>query len=212
VRKTIVGFGVFVVIVAITAACIAIFCVDDKSSTEIGAFALRLRIIEIALLAIGAGSVLLLIEQLALTARWNRRLSYHQFFPELPTAASRAEFVKLADRLKIDSHHKNEPLPLNICKALIDNGPDKQVVFDYLNDFEEFACAVRRQLVDPNYAYDLESLRVERAWHVFQPFVTKLRELVVYAGSYSELEDLAQEWAKKTESLRGKPSPPLEKL
>jgi hypothetical protein len=94
---------VFVGIVAITAACFAIFCVNDKSSTEVGVVALRLRVIEVALLAIGAGSVLLLIEQLALTARWNRRLSYHQFFPELPTAASRAEFVKLADRLKCGS-------------------------------------------------------------------------------------------------------------
>lgn len=215
--KTFVGF----ILISLVACGFAWYhSVTPATSLETGAWALRFRIVEIFFLAVTAGSVLLLVEQIQVllvqtkaaseaankqleqTNRWNRRRSYHEFFPELPTAQSRKAFSELAERLQIDDHERGEPLLPATCTVLMEPA-NKRVVLDYLNDFEEFAGAVRRELVENQYAYDLESQRISRVWTVFAPFITTMRTLTVYADAYTELEALANQWSTRTVNARG---------
>ena len=165
-----------------------------KISTETGLWALKLRIAELVLLSIGTASVLLLIEQINQTSRWNSRLSYHQFFQEIPSHEKLSALATMAEKLKIDVHERSTPIDPETAKTLLINGEYKRTVVAYLNDFEEFAMAVLSGLVDTEYAEKLEGLRVRRAWTVFLPWVILLRGETVSQLAYCELEKLVLSW------------------
>jgi len=163
-------------------------------SAEQGYWAAWLRVVELVVIAITAGTIILLIEQMSQTNRWNRRLSYHQFFSEVPEIGKLMAFNQLAVEKKIDALNKAEPLKDDVAQQLLDDTKSRQIVMNYLNDFEEFAAAVRRDLVDESYAYVIEHARVKRAWLVFRPWIMLLRKQAASVDCYVELEELAGSW------------------
>jgi hypothetical protein len=150
------AFVCFCIVLTLIVMHLAIGPDPAKASTETGQWAMRLRVVEVMLLAITAGSVLLLIEQLNQTSRWNKRLTYHQFFKELPSAQRVERLRKLAQDKTIDEHAKGEPIAGEKVRLLIDDVACTQIITDYLNDFEEFCSAILRGVVDDRYAYDIE--------------------------------------------------------
>jgi len=198
-KRAPIGIFVSFVLIAVTCGFICFHYATsgvgaDKISTEAGLWALRLRIAELVLLSIGTASVLLLIEQINQTSRWNSRLSYHQFFQEIPSHEKLSSLASMAEKLKIDVHERSTPIDSETARTLLTNGEYKRTVVAYMNDFEEFAMAVLSGLVETEYAEKLEGLRVRRAWTVFLPWVMLLRGETVSQLAYCELEKLVLSW------------------
>ncbi len=157
----------------------------------------KMNLAQVGVMTVGLASLVLVGLQLRSTSRWNKRLSFHQFFKEVPELPKKEKFSALADKLNIDDVHLGSPLSKEGAKSIHDDKQAQMVVMDYLNDFEEFAFAVRSGLVDDTYAYTLEQCRVMRAWVVFEPWVMELRKTTMYANAYKQLELLAKMWLKR---------------
>jgi len=77
---------------------------------------------------------------------------------------------------------------------------------EYLNDFEEFAAAVNSGLVDDDYAYHIENVRVLNCYYGFEEVINhyaledqeraarQKTELLASSDYYGELKRLAEKW------------------
>src|SRR5690349_7541943 len=118
------------------------------------------RIAEPVLLGLGTLSIVLLWAQFRESNVWNRLISYHQFFSEVPSTP-RAQLLMrvLSVELGIDvPPSAYQPLTAEqVQRIWSDKGdnerqPAKEIVRAYLNDFEHFCGAINVGLIDEEYA------------------------------------------------------------
>ena len=187
-------------------------------------FETRARVIELTILSLGLLSLIALIAQLRQTAAWNRVLSYHEYFKELPSADKVRALASTLQRLGIRQPNFGQPLSDDdVRKVRADTGiqqPDggfreigDSVVRAYLNDFEEFCGAVNAGVVSNCYARELEGTRTINAYYGFEPMIRIYRQqqgeiaaqhATVSKGrirgkAYCELRKVAREWKARRE-------------
>ncbi|HEL5329121.1 DUF4760 domain-containing protein [Stenotrophomonas maltophilia] len=134
-------------------------------------------------------------QQLTMTAKWNKTLSYHQFFGRLIAP-------ELADKIRAcakkhefdDSFTTISCISQQVLQAIWTDVEDHNAVSTYLDEFEEFCAAVNAGVVEKSYAYGIEATRVIRAATVFEPFIRRARSETRYSRAYFELEGLATDW------------------
>jgi hypothetical protein len=179
-----------------------------------------LRISEVACGALGVVSLLLVWAQLRHGARLNKLLAYHEYFHDLPSTSKVRELYATLARLEIAIPSWQAPLDdAGIKLAVEDKEPPPmkatQVIREYLNDFEEFAAAVKSGLIDEEYAYHLEATRTLNAYFGFRGVVAHWlmedRKTAEKAGEaaptatnyYGELRSVAERWkARKQEEAQ----------
>lgn len=183
-------------------------------------FEVQERAVTLLLLGVGATSVLILAAQWRQQGAWNRVLSYHQYFSELPRRESLVMLETCFRRLSITPPATAEPLKdPDVAAILSDSGTTGRrastICKGYLDDFEEFCAAVNAGIVSARYTIDIEGSRVIRAFYGFEPLILKLREqqdrAMATAGTatrngnpmrskyYEELERVARRWREKRE-------------
>jgi hypothetical protein len=178
------------------------------------------RIAEPVLLGLGTLSIVLLWAQFRESNIWNRLISYHQFFSEVPSPP-RAQLL-----MRVLSMEPGIEAPPSAYQPLSteqveriwsdkgDNGrpPAKEIVRAYLNDFEHFCGAINVGLVDEEYARELRGTRVIDAYFAYAEAIVRIRkeqedqaETRVLAGSpepftskyYLELQRTATRWHER---------------
>lgn len=158
------------------------------------------RIVELGLLALGLLSLFLIAEQTRLTAKWNKLLSYHQFFGELITSEMVSDLRKVAETCGFSEEMRQlKPIHSASLECIVNSDEHMNTISAYLDEFEEFCAAVHAGVADHEYAYTLEATRVIRAWVVFEPFITRRRATVRYSRCYLELERLGGAWLERRE-------------
>ncbi len=158
-------------------------------------------VVEVTLLAVGLYSLALVSEQSRQTAKWNKLLSYHQFFGELISLELVKTMLAVAGRCGFhDAMDRVEPMTEASRAAVEADGEALKTVSAYLDEFEEFCGAVQAGVTDREYAYTLEATRVIRTWVVFGPFIRSQRARHSLSRCYLELERLGIEWARRRES------------
>lgn len=183
-------------------------------------FAVQARALNILLLGLGSTSILVLAAQWRQQGAWNRVLSYHQYFSELPRRESFVMLETCFRRLGITPPTTAEPLKdRDVAAILADSGTTGRrastICNGYLDDFEEFCAAVNARVVSDRYTIDIEGSRVIRAFYGFEPLIRKLREqqdqAMAATGTatrngnpmrskyYEELERVAKRWREKRE-------------
>lgn len=179
-------------------------------------FSERAQILEITLLAFGLLSILLLIAQLRQTRAWNRVLSYHEYFGELPGSDRTDQLYLCLHRLGLHEPTSSKPLSTDDAKALWDDegiaGRDgicrhvgRRVIREYLNDFEEFCGAVRAGVLNENYVRELEGDRTINAYYGFEEVIKLTREEAADSGRREQSPDTRSTMAQKLREYRRKP-------
>ena len=178
---------------------------EDFVRTEI------LRVVEVTIAGLGVVALLLLWAQLRHTAVTNRLTTYHQYFHDLPSVEKVQNLCRTLNELNITDPLWQAPLTGEAAQKLIEATKDESgaagiAVRQYLNDFEEFAIAVRSGLVDEDYAYQLEVTRALNAYFGFRELIihwlAEDRHKAELAGEaapaeiayYGELRWLAERW------------------
>lgn len=183
-------------------------------------FSVQASAVNILLVSIGTTSILVLAAQWRQQGAWNRVLSYHEYFSELPRRESLVMLETCFRRLSITAPTTAEPLKdSDVAAILADAGTTGRrastICKGYLDDFEEFCAAVDARVVSSAYAIDIEGSRVIRAFYGFEPLIRKLREQQDHAMAttgtatrngnpmrskyYEELERVARRWRQKRE-------------
>ena len=198
--------GVFVV------AAASIWLLPTLGSTR--SFTNVMAIIQSALVALGLYSLYFVAEQARLTAeqvsqtreqtqqtaKWNKLLSYHQFFGELITTEMVLEMMAVAERCGFkDAMNSVQAMSLASRQALENDPVAVKTVAAYLDEFEEFCAAVQAGVTASEYAYTLEATRVLRAWIVFEPFIQSQRATHRFSRCYLELERIGSAWKERRE-------------
>lgn len=161
------------------------------------------KVIELALMAMGLLSIVLLSAQIRQTAVWNETLSYHEHFGDLvPREQAKEMKVLMRKHEFLDDYLKCKALSSTVAQELFDSDESQTFITSYLDEFEEFCAAINRGLVDYEYAIALEGKRVSRAWHVFKPFIEKIRLSNDDPCCYAELERVAIRWVDFEDELR----------
>lgn len=158
-------------------------------------------ILELAVIAFGLCSLLLVAEQIQQTAKWNKLLSYHQFFGDLITTEMVKDMLAVAETCGFkEAMNSVQPMSLESRRALEDDLAAVKTVAAYLDEFEEFCAAVQAGVTDQEYAYTLEATRVIRAWTVFAPFIQSQRASLRFSRCYLELERIGGAWRDRRET------------
>jgi hypothetical protein len=151
------------------------------------------RIVESTLLGFGLLSVWLLIAQLRQTTSWNRVLSYHDYFGELPSSDRANQLYLCLHRLDIPVPSCAAPISRESAEKLwTDEGIEgrdgtyrqvgERVIREYLNDFEEFCGAIRACVVSESYACELEGDRTINAYFAFEEVIKIIRKEAEASG------------------------------
>lgn len=193
-----------------------------------GDFDKRAHILEIMFLGSGSLSIIMLASQLRQQAAWNKVLSFHEYFSDVPSlenvTALHATFRRLAIELPDFAHPLSDAnADLIIADTAVDpaigSGRVSRVIVQaYLDDLEEFCAAVNAGIVSDSYAREIEGTRTIRAYFAFESLIAKLREkqqelvkLAQQTGTgarqsrpfqskyYAELERVARRWRAKRE-------------
>ena len=158
-------------------------------------------VLEVTVLAIGLYSLYLVSEQVRQTAKWNKLLSYHQFFGELITTAMVKDMLAVAEKFGFKAAmDKVIPMTDASLASLEKEAIDVKTILAYLDEFEEFCGAVQAGVTDHEYAYTLEATRVIRTWIVFGPFIQSQRASHPFSRCYVELERLGSAWKERREA------------
>lgn len=163
--------------------------VNLKDVLDIGTF---------VVLAIGLGSLVLLAKQIRDGNRWNKLMSYHNFFAQCPPIDIRDKVIAVLKGLgeSVPTHGKK--ITDDTAKALLTDDEKLNAVTQYLDYFESMCGAINCGLVDKSYAYGLEGGRVIRLYTVFEPFISSRQEKHPHA--YVECEKLAKEWGARRQA------------
>lgn len=185
----------------------------------------RVLLIQSIVFALGLVSVVLLVLELRQKASWNRVLSYHDYFGELPARVKVAELYRCFDRLGMQPPSNGQPLTKEQAAAILrDQGvkggdgvisrPGGQVVREYLNDFEEFCGAINAGVVSESYVRELEGSRTINAYYGFEELIKLIRTEEVklrqnrdseqdlrpfHRKPYHELWKVAATWKRRRE-------------
>lgn len=182
-------------------------------------FTTQERAVTLLLLGIGSTSILILAAQWRQQRAWNRVLSYHQYFSELPRRENVITLEACLARLDVATPTTSDPLKSKDIDAILnDTGTGRRartICQGYLDDFEEFCAAVNAGITSERYAIDIEGSRVIRAFYGFEPLIRRLREqqdqalaalgAATRSGSpmrskyYEELERVAKRWRRRRE-------------
>ncbi|HEV2268514.1 MAG TPA: hypothetical protein VGR92_03575 [Steroidobacteraceae bacterium] len=146
----------------------------------------RVLLVQCIVFALGLVSVVLLVLELRQKASWNRVLSYHDYFGELPAREKVRELYECLDRLGIQPPSNGQPLTKEQATAILaDKGvraandlvsrPGGRVVREYLNDFEEFCGAISAGVVSESYVRELEGSRTINAYYGFEELIRQIR-------------------------------------
>lgn len=138
-------------------------------------FSVQAQAINILLLALGTTSILVLAAQWRQQGAWNRVLSYHQYFSELPRRENVVTLETCLARLNIAPPTMADPFKSkDVDSILEDSGSGRRarvICQGYLDDFEEFCAAVNARVISDRYAIDIEGSRVIRAFYGFEPLI-----------------------------------------
>jgi hypothetical protein len=160
---------------------------------------------------LGVSSLLLLWAQLRHAAILGKLTSYHDHFHDLPNISKVRDLYKVLGRCKVSAPNWHTPLTEKDRATLLadqEPAPDtaELVVREYLNDFEEFASAIKCGLIDEDYAYELEATRALNAYYGFRPLVNHWHAedkeksersggaIPVTTNYYGELKSIAERW------------------
>jgi len=183
-------------------------------TTEGRSFTNVMAIVQAALVALGlyslyfvaeqarqtAAQVRLSADQVRQTAKWNKLLSYHQFFGELITTDMVKEMLSVAEKCDFKAAMNGVTPMSDDSRRKLEGEPiDVKTVLAYLDEFEEFCGAVQAGVTDHEYAYTLEATRVIRTWIVFGPFIQVQRASHPFSRCYLELERLGSAWKLRRE-------------
>lgn len=158
------------------------------------------KVVEMTALTIGLLSLVLIARQTRTTAKWNKLLSYHQFFGEITTRETVRALHVAAEKCNFkESMKSGQAIDVSAVDSLCNDDDSTTSVCFYLDEFEEFCGAVAAGVVDSGYAYTLEATRVIRVWAVFEPYVARRRSEVKYSRCYLELQRLASTWKAQRE-------------
>lgn len=166
----------FAAVAIIAAGVTAWFFSEHRSIAE------AVHIAEPVFLGMGALSIILLWAQLRETNVWNRLLSYHQFFEEVPKTPLSDGVREALTAMGIEkpptaympmSKDFVEKLWLKTADGKVQ--PAKFLVQSYLNEFEHFCGAISVGIVDEEYARELRGTRVIDAFFGYHEFIKKIR-------------------------------------
>src|SRR5690606_22309594 len=130
--------------------------------------------------------------------KWNKLLSYHQFFGNLITTELVKTVLAVASRHGFASCMNSlQPMSQESLAKLEADSDGLKDIQAYLDEFEEFCGAVHAGVTDTEYAYTLEATRVIRAWTVFEPYIRVQRAKHTYMRCYLELERLGVAWKQR---------------
>ena len=149
---------------------------------------------QFVVLTLGLASVVLLWKQGKDSAKWNRLLSYHQFFPDCPSQERRAKMLEVVKKFGDPNCLKGrgQPVSATFVQKLEASADDRQAIMLYLDDFEQLCGAVNSEVLDEDYVRGLERTRVIRIFHVFKPVIDV--QQVANPSTYLEFEKLASKW------------------
>lgn len=198
-RQVFIFFGGFTVVAVLAGVLLFSHITGDKAagslSSETGYWAVLLRVTEVVLLTVTSGSVLLLCAQLWQTSRWNKILSYHEYFGSLVSSELGTKLQEAAEKCEFSANMKTlTPIDHHILEKILLNPSAEVTIISYLDEFEEFCGAVHAGVTDKTYAYKLEGTRVVRAFSVFSPYIDSKRKENEYTRCYVELVKLGQDW------------------
>jgi hypothetical protein len=156
------------------------------------------KIVELGILGVGLVSLLLIFQQNQQVRRWNKILSYHQFFGDLISDEMAAKIQQTVNACGAAVEvAANNPISAESARAMAESDDHKQVVSSYLDEFEEFCGAVNAGVVQEEYAYSLEATRVIRTWNVYKPYIELRRSSFKNSLFYLELEVVAGRWSEE---------------
>lgn len=215
--RTIEGIAIsaFVVVVIIGVWALWEIPKQEFNRTEI------LKTIEAIIGGLGVSSLLLLWAQLRHTAVLGKLTSYHDHFHDLPSIGKVQDLYKALGRCKVAVPTWHAPMSEeDRAKLFADSEPPpgsaELAVREYLNDFEEFAAAIKCGLVDDDYAYRIESTRVLSAAFGFRRMVNHWHAedkeksersggtIPVTTDYYGELLSVAERWKVRKEAEQQK--------
>jgi hypothetical protein len=162
-----------------------------------------LKTIEAIIGGLGVSSLLLLWAQLRHTAVLGKLTSYHDHFHDLPSIGKVRDLYRALGRCKVEVPTWYTPMSeADREKLFADVEPPpasaELAVREYLNDFEEFAAAIKCGLVDDDYAYRIESTRVLNAHFGFR----RWRDLYTWTPSSIDSDSLALLLAHRDQMYR----------
>ena len=192
-----------------TVSGVAIISIGVITFRDLGAnvtFEQKAAVINNVLVAAGLVSVVLLVWQLRSTSAWNRVLSYHQFFGELPSDSKIEDLSACLQRLNIAEPIAGRRLSASDARKIWDDdGGDStagaarksanRITREYLNDFEQFCGAIRAGIVNENYARELQGTRTINAYFAFAEFIKLTRD------EAEEAIQIERKAAAKTEDI-----------
>jgi hypothetical protein len=206
-----IAISAFVVVVIVGVWALWEIPKQEFTRTEI------LKTIEAIIGGLGVSSLLLLWAQLRHTAVLGKLTSYHDHFHDLPSIGKVQDLYKALGRCKVAVPTWYAPMSeADREKLFADVEPPPSsaelAVREYLNDFEEFAAAIKCGLVDDDYAYRIESTRVLNAHFGFRRMVNHWHAedkeksersggtIPVTTDYYGELLSVAERWRVRKEA------------
>lgn len=155
---------------------------------------------QVAITGLGLASIVLLWKQLSDTSRWNKLLSYHQFFMSFPNEDITNELRNTLREHKQDHilRDKEATLPADVAKKLYEgNEPDgsKMAMDRYLDVFETFCAAIHCGLIRDDYAYKLEAGRVIKNFKRFEKYIELAQE--VNKRAFVQFKHCARRWGDR---------------
>jgi len=176
-------FEILTTTAAVAALSFAGHATLERFRTRGLAFEDRIKLAEMLFLALGLGTATVVRAQMRQTATWNRLLSYHQFFDDIPAPHKVRALQEVLMRLGI-SREVTRAAALTeaeVRKFLEDKPSDsnkgltaRRVLQAYLNDFEELCAAVNAGVVEEEYARAIEGARVINTYFGYQRFIKSL--------------------------------------
>lgn len=155
---------------------------------------------QVAITGLGLGSLVLLWKQLRDASKWNKLLSYHQFFSIFPS-----EHVVSAVRDSLRQHQedhilrdKDATLSSSVAQKLYSgNEPDgsRASIDGYLDMFETFCAAVHCGLISEDYAYGIEGGRVIKNYLRFEEYIKLAQE--VNKRAFTHFKVCAHRWKSR---------------
>lgn len=175
--------------------------VFQQVPTGVNEVSTKASVVQTGAVVIGLFSIVLAALQVRVNASWNKVLSYHNHFGELITPDVLQKLEEVARAKEFEANLKaGTAICENTAKAIFEHGHSDRVVSCYLDEFEEFACAVNAGVVDDEYAYQLEGTRVARVWTVFRNYVQHCRSAPASSPTvYKQLQALAHRWKDRKE-------------
>ncbi len=183
--------------VALAAGYLLVLLAEASPSPTPLSFKDKTDIAQVAITALGLGSVVLLWKQLRDTSRWNKLLTYNNFFmsfPEYEASVALREVLKGHNQDHI-LRDKEAVLPPEVARKLYEgNDPEgsKLCMDRYLDSFEMFCAAVHCGLIEEDYAYKLEGGRVIRNFRRFERYIGLAQESNKRA--FAQLKLCANRW------------------